>query len=112
MNQPTSFAITPDQRDLDRSPRYLRFHPCTNKEPRTLTPAQIEQFNRDGFLKGIGVFSAEEADANRRYFDDLPARELAAGGVAALVAVLAYFAGPTLNALAGVVGGFAASLLL
>src|SRR5262249_40273685 len=37
---------------------------------------------------------------------------LAAGGVAALVAVLAYFAGPTLNALAGGVGGFAASLLL
>jgi hypothetical protein len=37
---------------------------------------------------------------------------LAAGGVAALIAVLAYFAGPTVNALAGGVGGFAASLLL
>jgi hypothetical protein len=37
---------------------------------------------------------------------------LAAGGVAALIAVLAYCAGPTLNALAAGVGGFATALLL
>jgi ectoine hydroxylase-related dioxygenase (phytanoyl-CoA dioxygenase family) len=80
MSQPTSFAITPDQRDLDRSPRDLRFHPCTTTEPRSLTLAQIEQFNRDGFLKGIRVFSAAEAEANRRYFDALLATVLAAGG--------------------------------
>jgi ectoine hydroxylase-related dioxygenase (phytanoyl-CoA dioxygenase family) len=80
MNQPPRFAITPDQHDLDRIPRDLRFHPCTTREPHTLTPSQIEQFNRDGFLKGIRVFNAAEADANRRYFDDLLARVLAAGG--------------------------------
>jgi chlorinating enzyme len=44
------------------------------------TLAQIEQFNRDGFLKGIRIFSAAEAEANRRYFDALLADVLAAGG--------------------------------
>jgi hypothetical protein len=58
----------------------LRFHPCTTTEPRSLTLAQIEQFNRDGFLKGIRVFSAVEAEANRRYFDALLADVLATGG--------------------------------
>jgi hypothetical protein len=80
MSQPPRFAITPDQHDLDRSPRDLRFHPCTTTEPRSLTLAQIEQFNRNGFLKGIRVFSAAEAEANRRYFDALLAAVLAAGG--------------------------------
>ena len=80
MNQPTRFAITPDQHDLDRIPRDLRFHPCTTREPQTLTLAQVDQFNRDGFLKGIRVFTALEADADRRYFDGLLARVLAAGG--------------------------------
>jgi ectoine hydroxylase-related dioxygenase (phytanoyl-CoA dioxygenase family) len=80
MNQPPSFAITPDQRDLDALPRDLRFHPYVNPAPAVLTPGQVEQFNRDGFRKGIRVFTAEEAEANRRYFDGLLATVLAAGG--------------------------------
>jgi non-heme Fe2+,alpha-ketoglutarate-dependent halogenase len=80
MEQPPSFAITPAQEDLDRVRRDLRFHPCTNPAPRVLTPGQIEQFNRDGYLKGLRVFSPAEADANRAYFDALLARVLAAGG--------------------------------
>ena len=80
MSQLPRFAITPDQRDLDRAPRDLRFHPCTTERPRTLSRAQLELFNRDGFLAGLRVFGAEEADANRRYFDALLARVLAAGG--------------------------------
>jgi hypothetical protein len=75
-----SFAITPDQGDLDRIQRDLRFHPATCAHPRTLTPEQLAQFNRDGFLKGIRIFSPEEADATRRYFDALLAKVLAAGG--------------------------------
>src|SRR5436190_20676933 len=80
MNQPPTFAITPDQQDLARVERDLRFHPCTNAAPRVLTREQIEQFNRDGFLRGIRVFTESEADANRRYFDALLAKVLAAGG--------------------------------
>jgi ectoine hydroxylase-related dioxygenase (phytanoyl-CoA dioxygenase family) len=80
MPQPTDFAITPDQHALDDLPRDLRFHPCTNSAPKVLTPELIACFNRDGFLKGLRVFSAEEAEGHRRYFDDLLARVLAAGG--------------------------------
>jgi hypothetical protein len=80
MTPPPTFAITPEQPDLDRLPRDLRFHPCTNDRPRVLSRDQVGAFNRDGFLKGLPVFSEAEADAHRRYFDALLARVLAAGG--------------------------------
>ena len=37
-------------------------------------------FNRDGYLKGIRIFSDAEIAGIRRYFDELLARTLAAGG--------------------------------
>ena len=37
-------------------------------------------FNRDGYLKGIRIFSEEEIAGIRRYFDHLLASTLAAGG--------------------------------
>ncbi len=80
MNQSPTFAITPDQQNLGRMERDLRFYPCTNTTPSILTREQIEQFNHDGFLKGIRVFSPTEADANRRYFNALLTKVLEAGG--------------------------------
>jgi ectoine hydroxylase-related dioxygenase (phytanoyl-CoA dioxygenase family) len=77
---PPAFAITPEQRDLDRLPRDLRFHPATNEHPATLTRERIAHFNRDGYLKGLRIFDEREAEANRRYFDGLLAQVLAAGG--------------------------------
>ncbi|MBI2298880.1 MAG: phytanoyl-CoA dioxygenase family protein [Armatimonadetes bacterium] len=53
-----------DQRDLS-------FHPTVNPHPRTLTPEQIERFNREGFLFPFRVFDDDETLANRRYFDRL-----------------------------------------
>jgi non-haem Fe2+, alpha-ketoglutarate-dependent halogenase len=79
MPQPPSFKIVPDQDDIGQMQRDLRFHPCTNSHPKTLTPGQIDQFNRDGFLKGLRIFSPQEAEHNRRYFDALLAGVLAAG---------------------------------
>jgi chlorinating enzyme len=76
----TKFAITPEQDKLAAVERDLRFRPSTVAEPKTLSRAQVEQFNRDGYLSGIRIFDADEAAANRRYFDDLLARVLAAGG--------------------------------
>lgn len=76
----TDFAIIPDEKQLEQLQRELRFFPAPAKEPRTLTPEQIEQFNRDGFLKGLRVFSAEEIADHRRYFDRLLERVLASGG--------------------------------
>lgn len=74
------FKIIPGQSELSQIPRHLIFHPCLNPRPDVLTRAQIDAFNRDGFLKNLPVFDVAEADANRRYFDQLLAKVLAAGG--------------------------------
>ena len=80
MSDRTDFAATPGQDELSQIPRDLRFHPCTTRDPSTLSRHQIDQFNRDGYLKGIRIFNSAEADVNRRYFDALLERVLAAGG--------------------------------
>ena len=49
-----------------RFTRDLRFHPTVNLRPQVLTPAQIEQFNRDGYIKGIRIFSDDEIAAIAR----------------------------------------------
>jgi hypothetical protein len=79
MTHPT-FNPIPAQDELAQMQRDLRFHPTVNPSPKALTPAQIEQFNRDGYLKGIRIFSSHEMDAIRAYFDQLLAKTLAAGG--------------------------------
>src|SRR5438128_12234386 len=79
MSPPPSFQIVPDQADIDTMLRDLRFHPCTNDNPHTLTRAQIDQFNRDGFLKGIRIFNEQDAESHHRYFDALLAKVLGAG---------------------------------
>ena len=65
---------------IDDLPRDLRYRPCQNQNPQTLTRAQIEAFNRDGYLKGIRIFSAAEITEIRTYFDQLLARVMAEGG--------------------------------
>lgn len=70
----------PTTEELNQMERDLRFHPSTVENPRTLTAEQVAAFNRDGYLKGIRIFSEEEITGIRRYFDDLLASTLAAGG--------------------------------
>jgi ectoine hydroxylase-related dioxygenase (phytanoyl-CoA dioxygenase family) len=65
---------------LSQIERDLRFHPATGSNPQTLTPDEVVCFNRDGYLKGIRIFSDNEILEIRRYFDDLLAKTLAAGG--------------------------------
>jgi chlorinating enzyme len=72
------FEITPKIEDAAR--RDLRFHPSPVANPKTLTKTQVESFNRDGYLKGIRIFSSDEMAEHRRYFDELLAKVLAAGG--------------------------------
>ncbi len=59
--------------------RTLRFFPVENQSPRKLTREQISQFNEAGYLCPLDLFSAEEAGANRRYFDAVMERARAAG---------------------------------
>jgi hypothetical protein len=76
----TTFKAVPTQDELATLGRDLRFHPVVNPNPKTITPAQIEQFNRDGYLKPFRIFDRTEADDLRVYFDQVLARTLAAGG--------------------------------
>ena len=80
MTRPAEFKMVPGQDDIRQMNRDLRFHPVDNEVPRTLTRTQIEHYNRDGYLKEIRIFSEAESQENRRYFDDLLTRVLAAGG--------------------------------
>ena len=80
MTRKIDFNAVPDQQELGRFERDLRFHPATTARPQTLTAEQIAGFNRDGYLKGIGIFSDEEILDCRRYFDRLLESVIAAGG--------------------------------
>ena len=75
--QPT---FIPSAGELSRMERDLRFHPSTVRNPTALKAEQVERFNREGYLKGIRIFSESEIADVRAYFDDLLARTLAAGG--------------------------------
>ena len=76
----TQFKIVLENQELDRIERDLRFHALGVEHPQSLAREQIAAFNRDGFLKGIRIFSGEEIAAHRRYFDELLAQVMAAGG--------------------------------
>ena len=54
---PATFKTIPAQDDLSQVERDLSFHPVANAAPKTLSPGQIEQFNRDGYLKGLPIFT-------------------------------------------------------
>jgi non-heme Fe2+,alpha-ketoglutarate-dependent halogenase len=80
MTQPAQFKIIPGQDEIRQMDRDLRFHPVDNEHPRALSVAQIQEFNRNGYLKELRIFNQAESLENRRYFDDLLTRVLASGG--------------------------------
>lgn len=76
----TDFKVLPGQNELDQIERDLRFHPTVNDSPQVLTREQIEQFNREGYIRGVRIFSDQEISEIRGYFDALLAKVIAAGG--------------------------------
>jgi hypothetical protein len=79
VNSPTSFNAIPGQDDLAAVSRDLSFHPSVNAAPKVLTARQIDQFNRQGYLKPFRIFSEAEIADVRGYFDNLLAKYLAEG---------------------------------
>ena len=75
----SKFQAVPDQTDLEKMDRDLRFYPSQVTKPGILSPEQVEQYNRDGYVKDLAVFSPAEADEVRAYFDALLERAIAAG---------------------------------
>jgi hypothetical protein len=80
VNPSAAAKLVPGTEELSRTQRELRFYPSTTDNPKTLTSEQIAAFNRDGYLTGLRIFSEEEIADIRRYFDQLLAKTLAAGG--------------------------------
>jgi non-heme Fe2+,alpha-ketoglutarate-dependent halogenase len=74
------FSVTPTEDELKAIGRDLRFHPSHNEHPRVLTPTQLENFNRQGFIAPLDVYTPSEILEIRNYFDDLLQRVVAAGG--------------------------------
>jgi hypothetical protein len=75
----TPFKVQPNDEELRQLERRLTFHPSTVTDPQTLTPAQVAAYNRDGYIKGIRIFDADEIAERRRAFDGILERTLAAG---------------------------------
>lgn len=80
MTDGKKYQFVLNQKEVDALPRDLRFHPCTTADPKILTREQVAAFNRDGYLKGLRIFDAQEIGEYRRYFDALLARVMAEGG--------------------------------
>ncbi len=76
----TPFKTIPSHDQISALDRNLKFYPSAVRDPRTLTQEQVEAYNRDGYVKGVRLFSPAEMAAHRAYFDALLARVLAAGG--------------------------------
>ena len=79
MQQPTEFAIIPDQDSITAVERDIRFFPTENPSPNVLTPEQIVRWNEDGYLGPIDIYSSEEIVEIRKYFDRLLQQTFAAG---------------------------------
>lgn len=53
---------------------HLSFQPVVNASPQRLSVAQIGQYNRLGYVAPFNIYSADEVNTNRRYFDSLLAQ--------------------------------------
>jgi len=80
MQETKTFQTVPNIQQVTDVPRDLKFHPSTVQQPKVLTKEQVAAYNRDGYVKGLRVFSPEEITEQRRYFDDLLAKVIAKGG--------------------------------
>jgi non-haem Fe2+, alpha-ketoglutarate-dependent halogenase len=74
------FSVIPTDDQLAGLDRDLSFHQVANPNPRRLTQAQIEAYNRQGHLAPFEAYTADEIVEIRNYFDDLLARVVAEGG--------------------------------
>ncbi|HRX77719.1 MAG TPA: phytanoyl-CoA dioxygenase family protein [Pirellulaceae bacterium] len=79
MTGKSDFKIIPGGDELAQVERDLRFHPASSTNLEKLTPDEIASFNRNGYLKSLRVFEANEITDIRAYFDRLLSEALANG---------------------------------
>lgn len=74
------FNAVPTKDELNAVQRDLSFYPSQTTDPKVLSRDRIRQFNSDGYIRGIRVYSEEEICSIRKWFDDLLDRVVASGG--------------------------------
>ena len=74
-----SYPILPEDEELGGLKREVGFHPVENTKPVCLTSSQVRDFNRQGFVRPISVFTEKETVSIRSYFDNLLAKVMASG---------------------------------
>jgi len=73
------FKTIPTHDQLRSMQRDLRFFPSTMQNPTRITPAQLESFNRCGYLAGNRILDDDGIAQHRSLFDGHLAAALAAG---------------------------------
>lgn len=76
----TEFKMVPDESELASIERDLKFYPSTVATPKRLSIEDIDQFNEKGYVTGLSIYSEDEINGIRDYFDDLLKRVIAEGG--------------------------------
>ncbi|MFM7040230.1 MAG: phytanoyl-CoA dioxygenase family protein [Planctomycetaceae bacterium] len=76
----TDFRVIPEADQLGRLKRDLAFHPANTAEARTLNQQQIDDYNRNGFVRRFRAYSTQQIADIRCYFDRLLEKTIAAGG--------------------------------
>lgn len=77
--QQTDFAIIPDRKSIASVERDIQFFPTENDSPRSLSSAQVDQWNEDGYLGPLDVYAGDDVKEIRAYFDQLLADALSEG---------------------------------
>ncbi|MEN9555487.1 MAG: hypothetical protein RLZZ232_1773 [Planctomycetota bacterium] len=80
MTATTDFKVIPEDTELERLKRDLKFHPADPAKAKVLTREQIEGYNRDGFVRPFTAYSPDQIREVRGYFDRLLEKTIASGG--------------------------------
>ena len=76
----SDFKMIPDEDELASSQRDLRFYPAEPANAKTLSSADVAEFNTAGYIRPIPIFNDEEMADIRAYFDALLEKVIAEGG--------------------------------
>ena len=76
----SDFKMIPDEDELASSQRDLRFYPAEPANAKTLSSADVAEFNTAGYIRPISIFNDEEMADIRAYFDALLEKVIAEGG--------------------------------
>jgi hypothetical protein len=80
MSANADFRVIPEADELGRIKRDLTFRPASAERVRRLTAQQVEDYNRNGFVRRFRAYSAEQISSIRAYFDRLLEKTIAGGG--------------------------------